>query len=154
MTPADLSILRQSIKNEEGLRLLPYDDATGSPLKIGDVLKGVLTIGWGRAIGVSGINQLEAEAMLDQDIARHVSDLLRAFPYVAKFDSTRQIVLANMAFNLGVPRLSTFVQMWYALQRNDFHTAALEMLNSMWAQQVGARATRLAAAMDSGELKV
>ncbi len=153
MTPADFATLRQLTKDFEGLRLLPYDDATGLPLKTGDTIKGVITIGWGRAIGISGINQLEASEMLDQDLTRHISDLVRAFPYVDRLDSVRQIVLASMCFNMGISRLSKFVKMWDAVQHSQFHEAAAEMLNSKWAEQVGDRANKLAMAMASGELK-
>lgn len=143
MTPSDFSLLRQSIKNDEGLRLLPYVDVSGK-----------LTIGYGRNLSDNGINQLEAGEMLDQDLTRHVSDLLRAFPFVDMLDSTRQVVLANMCFNMGIGRLSKFVLMWDAIKHGDYQMAATEMLNSVWATQVGKRATRLAAAMASGELKV
>ena len=142
MTPADFSILRQSVKNDEGLRLLPYVDSTGN-----------ITIGYGRNLSQNGISQLEASDMLDQDLTRHISDLTRAYPYVNQLDPVRQIVLASMCFNMGLPRLSKFVQMWDAIQRGDFQVAASEMLASVWARQVGARATRLAASMASGELK-
>lgn len=142
MTPADFSILRQSVKNDEGLRLLPYVDSVGK-----------ITIGYGRNLSDNGISQLEASDMLDQDLTRHASDLMRAFPYVQQLDPPRQIVLTNMCFNLGIARLSKFVNMWNAVQRHDFDAAAQEMLDSQWAIQVGARATRLAAAMSSGEIK-
>ena len=142
MTPADFALLRQSLKKDEGLRLLPYVDTVGK-----------ITIGYGRNLSDNGISQLEAADMLDQDIIRHVSELTRAYPFVLSLDSTRQIVLGNMAYNLGVPRISQFVKMWDAIQRGDYSTASDEMLNSRWAKQVGARATRLAASMASGELK-
>ena len=142
MTPADFSTLRQQIKDAEGLRLLPYFDTQGK-----------ITIGYGRNLSDNGISQLEAADMLDQDLTRHVSDLMRAFPYVEKLDAVRQIVLASMAFNMGVSRLSKFVKMWDAIQRHDYEVAAAEMLDSAWSQQVGSRATRLAEAMRSGEFK-
>lgn len=142
MTPDDLVTLRVQLKRDEGLRLLPYLDADKK-----------ITIGYGRNLTDTGINQNEAEDLLTQDITRHVADLLGAFPVVARLDSVRQIVLSNMCFNLGIRRLSGFVQMWAAINRSDWAGAASDMLNSDWAQQVGARATRLAASMASGELK-
>lgn len=142
MNPADFGTLRQMIKDAEGLRLLPYFDTQGK-----------ITIGYGRNLTDNGISQLEAADMLDQDLTRHVSDLTRAYPFIERLDSVRQIVLANMCFNLGVSRLSKFVQMWDAVQRHDFDVAAIEMVDSVWAKQVGARATRLAEAMRTGEWK-
>jgi lysozyme len=62
----------------------------------------------------------------------------------------RQRVLANMCFNLGISRLKGFVRMLSALRRKDFAAAAREMRSSKWAEQVGARAERLARLMEAG----
>lgn len=142
MTPEDYRLLRQQIIRDEGLRLMPYTDTVGR-----------LSIGYGRNLTDTGISQTEASDLLDNDLTRAVSDLQRTFPFVTELDSTRFVVLACMAFNMGVGRLSKFVKMWAALRRNDYETAALEMLSSHWAEQTGARATRLAESMRSGELK-
>ena len=56
-----------------------------------------------------------------------------------------------MAFNLGYAGLLQFRQMWSALERHDYDEAARQMLDSRWAQQVGRRATELAAMMRTGE---
>jgi lysozyme len=56
-----------------------------------------------------------------------------------------------MAFNLGVPRLCKFKKMWAAVEAEDFSTAAKEMLDSRWANQVKSRSTKLAHAMHHGE---
>lgn len=141
MSPADYATLREQLKRDEGLRLKPYADSVGK-----------ITIGYGRNLSDSGITQLEAADMLDHDIERHVSDLLRTFPFVIGLDAVRQIVLANMAFNMGVPTLAGFSQMWQAIKAGDYESAAREMLDSTWAQQVGDRAQRLASAMATGRL--
>lgn len=140
MTPADFAELREQVKQDEGLRLLPYNDTVG-----------VLTIGYGHNLTERGITAAMAAELLDDDLQRAVSDLTQAHPNVLDLDSVRRIVLGNMAFNVGVPRLNTFLKMWAAIAAKDFETAAREMLDSRWAMQVGARATRLAAAMRSGE---
>lgn len=139
MNPSAYSSLREQLKRDEGLRLKPYMDTAGK-----------ITIGYGRNLSENGITQQEAADMLDNDIERHVSDLLRTFPFVVGLDDVRQIVLGNMAFNMGVPTLSGFRQMWQALRANDFNEAARQMVDSEWASQVGDRAHRLASAMASG----
>ena len=48
-----------------------------------------------------------------------------------------------MCFNLGYPRLSGFKNFLGALKNEDWEIAAIEMLDSKWAGQVGPRATRL-----------
>ena len=57
-----------------------------------------------------------------------------------------------MSFNLGVPRLKRFMNMWAAIHRRDYNAAADEMLDSKWAEQVKGRATRLSNIMRTGEL--
>ena len=57
----------------------------------------------------------------------------------------------DMAFNMGVPRLCKFKNMWAAVEAGDFDTASIEMLDSRWARQVKSRATKLAEAMKTGE---
>lgn len=142
MTPADFALFRQQLVKDEGLRLKPYTDTQGR-----------LTIGFGRNLTDAGISQSEASDLLTNDMTKAVSDLQQTFPFVLTLDSTRFIVLACMCFNLGVGRLSGFKKMWDAVRAADWSQAAQEMLNSEWADQVGARATRLAASMASGELK-
>ena len=56
-----------------------------------------------------------------------------------------------MAFNMGVPRLMKFVNMWMAIERENYPLACVEMLDSRWANQVGKRAVRLSEAMKNGE---
>ena len=42
--------------------------------------------------------------------------------------------------------------MWAAIEDEDYHNAAKEMLDSRWANQVKSRATKLAHAMHTGEI--
>jgi len=60
-------------------------------------------------------------------------------------------VLLDMAFNLGVPRLRKFKNMWAGIQEGDYIRAGDEMMDSRWDNQVGARAVRLCKMMKEGE---
>ena len=55
-----------------------------------------------------------------------------------------------MCFNLGIGRLLNFRNFLSALQSGDHKAAAAEMLDSLWAKQVGARAQRLALQIETG----
>jgi len=55
----------------------------------------------------------------------------------------------NMAFNMQ-GKLLGFRKFLAAAQRGDWNGAATEMLDSLWARQVGDRAKRLASMMRSG----
>ena len=54
-----------------------------------------------------------------------------------------KLIIANMAFNLGLPRLKKFQLMFKALNKGDYKEAAKEGLDSLWAKQVYNRARRL-----------
>jgi lysozyme len=131
--------LRDTLIRHEGLRLFPYKDSVGK-----------LTIGVGRNLEDQGITEEEALYLLGNDILQAASDLGKAFPVVFALSQDRYEVLVNMAFNLGISRLSKFKRMWAAIEIGDFNKASEEMLTSKWAVQVGSRATELAEIMRYG----
>ena len=79
---------------------------------------------------------------LNNDIDIVCKELDENMGWWSDLDDTRQRVLANMAFNLGLPRLSKFVKFLTAVQASDWEKAAIEMMDSKWATQVGNRAVR------------
>ena len=134
--------LKEDLIRDEGIQLKPYRDSVGK-----------LTIGVGRNLDDVGITYPEAMMMLDRDVAVAECDLIRACPSLMHSDALsheRKDVLINMAFNMGVPRLLLFHNMWDALEAHDYEKAAAEMLDSTWATQVGPRAVRLAKVMKDG----
>ena len=64
-------------------------------------------------------------------------------PWWRDLPSDLILVMANMSFNLGINRLMKFKNFLSAMQNNDWDKAAVEMLDSRWAIQVGPRAIRL-----------
>jgi len=142
--------LRETLIAHEGLRLTVYDDATGETIGPGTLVQGIPTIGVGRNLLDRGLTRQEAHYLLDNDIARTVAELHRAFTWAEQLDAVRVEALANMLFNLGLGRLRGFKRMLWALEAGDYALAAAEMLDSRWAQQVGRRAVELAEAMRTG----
>jgi lysozyme len=130
--------LREQLIRHEGLRLKPYRDTVGK-----------LTIGVGRNLDDVGLTKAEAMAMLDRDIDV-VRDELRQFDWYKDQNNVRKDVLANMAFNMGTPTVLKFKGMISGLEAGDYQRAALEMLDSKWARQVGKRATELQMLMVKG----
>jgi len=98
-----------------------------------------------------GLTEEEAYYLCMNDIAIVEKELLANKPVVNQLDAARQMVLVDMAFNMGVPRLMKFVNMWMAIERENYPLACSEMLDSRWASQVGKRAVRLSEAMKNGE---
>ena len=80
---------------------------------------------------------------LNNDIDIVCRELDRSMPWWKDLDDNKMRVLANMSFNLGMPRLSGFKNFLGALESGDYEKAAVEMMDSKWATQVGDRATRL-----------
>jgi lysozyme len=70
---------------------------------------------------------------------------------MCSIDSVRADVLVNMAFNMGVNGLLKFKKMIAAIDDRNYDEAAIEMLNSRWAVQVGKRANELSKQMRTGE---
>lgn len=134
--------LVEQLEVHEGLRLKPYRDTVGK-----------LTLGIGRNLEDKGITQGEARMMLNNDIDEFERKLELNVPVYNRLSDCRQNVLVNMAFNMGIGGLKTFVNMLNFLNVADYHGAAKEMLNSKWAVQVGKRAIELAEQMRTDEYK-
>ena len=157
----DKEKLMNKLVAHEGLRLQVYKDTLG-----------IDTIGIGRNLqdrGISkeeldeldipsikhvyeyGITEADAIFLAENDVQIVEDELVRAHPCVEELDAVRQLVLIDMAFNLGVPRLCKFKKMWAAVYAKQFDVAAKEMHDSRWARQVKSRSTKLAHAMHNGE---
>ena len=98
-----------------------------------------------------GITEADAVYLATNDVQIVEEELVRAHPCVDRLDSVRQLIVIDMAFNLGVPRLCKFKKMWAAIHEEQYDVAAKEMLDSRWARQVKGRATKLDNAMHNGE---
>ena len=126
-------------KKFEGLRLKPYKCPAGH-----------ITIGYGHNLEANGITLEMAEEMLKTDLAYARMEVGAKIPYSAKLNESRQYVLVDMCFNMGIARLLTFKKMLAALKEGYYERAAHEMLDSRWANQVGQRAQILAEIMKTG----
>ena len=152
----------QKLIAHEGLRLQVYQDSLGiDTIGIGRNLedRGItkeelewMDIPDMAIVHTEGITEADAMYLAQNDVQIVEDELLRAHPCVDGLDAVRQLILVDMAFNMGVPRLCKFKKMWAAIHNEDFSTASKEMLDSRWANQVKLRATKLAHAMYSGEM--
>ncbi|WP_186056497.1 glycoside hydrolase family protein [Burkholderia gladioli] len=143
----NLSLLEAELRRDEGVRYSIYLDTAGIPtVGVGHNCQvSPLPAGWACPLTDVQVNQL-----LSGDIASTLEKLDRSLPWWRGMDEVRQRVIANMCFNLGIGTLLTFKNTLAAMQRGSYSVAAAGMLNSKWATQVGARATRLARAMETG----
>src|SRR4051812_2593023 len=143
-----VSNLKEQLRRDEAVRLKPYRDTSEA---IGfEGRPGKLTIGVGRNLDDVGVRPDEVELMLDNDI-RHEQDMLQeTLPWTQSLDEARLGVLLAMSFNMGLHKLLLFKKTLATIQAGNYDLAADEMLDSLWATQVGARAHRLALQMRSG----
>ena len=108
-------------------------------------------MGYGRNIdeaGGIGISEDEADYLLRNDIDRTITEC-QQWAWFDDLDPARQSIMVQLCFQLGRPRLSQFKRMLAALSQQppDLIAAANELLDSRFAQQVPARAARLAEKM-------
>jgi len=142
--PDPLSPMAKAIRLPPAKRVRGWERLSGHPWTIGyghtglDVHPGLR---WTTAQG---------EAALKHDVAVHEAELVKALPWVANLDPVRKDVLSNMAFNMGVEGLLKFKNTLAAVKVGNYRIAATNMRVSLWAGQVGARARRLAAMMETG----
>lgn len=125
--------LKEDLIRDEGMRLKPYVDTVGK-----------VTIGVGRNLTDNGILLKEAYAMLNNDVAVCNIECRDAFAFWNELSETQQRGLANMVFNMGMPRVLKFKKMLAALETGNYDLASKEALESKWAMQVGERAVRIA----------
>jgi len=137
-----MSRLIEQLKRHEGFRSNPYICTAGK-----------LTIGYGRNLDNRGISEDEAIAMLNNDISdcRNMLERGEVGSIYLSLCDVRRDCLVNMCFQLGYAGISKFVKMWNFLILDDFHGAAVEMLDSKWAKQTPERASELAEQMRSGQ---
>ena len=62
-----------------------------------------------------GITEADARYLAMNDIKIVEEELCRVQPVVNDLDAVRQLILMDMAFNMGVPRLCKFKRMWGAI---------------------------------------
>lgn len=135
-----LDLLRHQLRIDEGVKKFPYTDPVGK-----------LTIGVGHNLADKGLPDPIIDSLLDWDINDAQSYAQSLLPDFDSLSEVRKYVVCNMAFNLG-SKLSGFRNFLLAVHEQRWDDAAREMLNSMWAEQVGQRAIRLADAMRSDSL--
>ena len=136
----DRQRLFKQLRLHEGVEKFPYRCTAG-----------YLTIGVGRNIEERGLLDDEIDFILDNDIEVVMSEVSVTFDWFFDLSEVRQRVVADMIFNMGLPRFKQFKKMIAALEEGDWSEAANQMMDSKWAKQVGKRAERLRDMMETDE---
>lgn len=132
-----LGELRDNIKEGEAFRAQVYKDTREIP-----------TIGYGANLttpsnqaflesrgydiqalldGTQTISTQDAQALLDRDINVAISDAHTFVPNFDTLEPSAQLTVAEMSFNLGLPKLEEFENLQTNLLHHDYEAAAKEL---------------------------
>ena len=127
------------IADHEGLKLKPYLDTVG-----------VWTVGYGHNLNVP-ISTKAAKQILLDDIADAMNDCIHAFPWFMELSEPRQHAMIDLMFNMGMGRLSGFKKFLQAMSLGNYDTAADELVDSKWYEQVKRRGPKVVAMIRGSE---
>jgi GH24 family phage-related lysozyme (muramidase) len=141
---------RELIERHEGRRAAMYHDDLGIPTigvgfnlnrtdarvqlcAVGADYEQVITLG-------ASLTDAEIDALLSRDVGSAVNDLSIVLPSFGTLPDQVKVALTDMRFNLGPARFRGFAHMIAFVRQLSFRAASEEMLASVWAKQVPARA--------------
>ena len=138
----DIEVLKQQLIQDEGCEYEIYLDHLGyKTCGIGHLCRATdpeNNLEVGDPVSVERVNELFAE-----DIEKVLEDCTILYDNFYDLPEEAQLIIANMMFNLGRPRLSAFRKMKAAVDDHNWIEAAIQMEDSKWAKQVPNRANRL-----------
>ena len=142
----NINTLREELERDEGRVDSIYLDHLGYP-----------TFGIGHLITdddpehgspvdtpVSDLRVVEA---FEDDVQNVLTDCEKLYIQWEHLPEEVQLIIANMMFNMGYPRLSKFKGMKRGVDNRNWNQAADEMVDSRWYNQVTKRADRLVTRM-------
>ena len=134
--------LRKELEVDEGVKYEIYNDHLGYPtFGIGHLVRDTDPEA-GAALGTPVSEDRVIEAF-NEDVETVLSDCAILYDDFDELPEEAQLIIANMMFNLGRPRLSKFKGMKSGVDSRDWNKAADEMVDSAWYKQVTNRAERL-----------
>ena len=134
--------LREELAEDEGCKYEIYLDHLGLPtFGIGALIK-EHDPEYGQPVGTP-VSEDRVRKRFNLDIAVTIEDCQVLYDDFDDLPEEAQLVIANMMFNMGRPRLSKFKGMKAGVDARDWERAADEMVDSRWHDQVPNRAKRL-----------
>lgn len=134
------------LRRDEGCRLKAYPDPESGAEP--------WTIGYGCTGPDIGPDTVWTQQRADDELIKRVqavtAQLRVTLPWFSALSESRQAVLIDMAYQLGVAGLMEFKHTLSAVRQGDWDGAAIGMLSSTWATQTPERAHRLAEQMRTG----
>ena len=138
--------LREELAEDEGCKYEIYLDHLGLPtFGIGHLITKD-DPEYGKDVG-SVVEQSRVQSAFNLDITVTLEDCHRLYKDFDDLPEEAKLIIANMMFNLGYPRLSKFKGMKAGVDAKSWDEAAYEMVDSKWYTQVPNRARRLVSRM-------
>ena len=138
--------LREELKIDEGCKYEVYLDHLGLPtFGIGHLIT-ERDPEYQKEVGTM-MDEIRVNEVFEQDIHVTIGECRKLFDAWDKLPEEVRLILANMMFNMGRPRLSKFKKMIQAIKDSDWLEAANQMKDSRWYKQVTNRADRLISRM-------
>ena len=140
--------LREELERDEGIKYEVYLDHLGYPtFGIGHLITDD-DPECGASVGTK-VDSDRVQEAFETDVESVLSDCERLYVQFEHLPEEVQLIIANMMFNMGRPRLSKFKGMKRGVDARDWNAAADEMVDSVWYRQVTNRADRLVERMRS-----
>ena len=138
----NLERLQEDLETDEGVVYEVYLDHLGLPtVGIGHLIL-ESDPEYGAPVGTP-VTEERVTELFQQDCEIVLADCQILYPDFDDLPEEAQLIIANMMFNMGRPRLSKFKGMKRGVDTRDWDTAADEMVDSGWYRQVTNRAERL-----------
>jgi len=143
----DLDKLQEQLAEDEGCKYEIYLDHLGyKTFGVGHLVRATdpendMDLG-------TEVSKERVDECFKADIAITIEDCNVLYTNFNDIPEEAQLILANMMFNLGRPRLSRFLNLKVAVDDEDWMEASIEMMDSKWARQVPNRAERLCKRME------
>ena len=142
LTKVEQRRLEQQLKFDEGVKYVVYTNYLG-----------FLTFGIGHVItkhdpeykepAGTTVSKERVKEAFEADMQKVLKDVYAWSSDCNTWPSEVKQIITNMMFNLGRNRMNTFAKLKAAVQSRNWKTAADEIADSKWAQEVKGRVTRL-----------
>ena len=138
----NLEQLRMQLEYDEGCEYEVYLDHLGLPtFGIGHLVT-ENDEEYGCEVGTA-VSEDRVREVFEDDIQITIDECMLLYDNWSDLPDEVQLIIANMMFNMGRPRLSGFKKFNAAIANKQWEEASEEMIDSKWYSQVTNRAERL-----------
>jgi len=140
--------LREELKEDEGCKYEIYLDHLGLPTHgIGHLIT-EWDEEYEKPVGTP-VSEERVNNCFQSDVHVTINECKKLYDTFDDLPEEVQLILCNMMFNMGRPRLSKFLKLNDAIANENWLEASIQMEDSRWHKQVTKRANRLIKRMEA-----